>query len=334
MTIAGTSSCARQVGRSLRFAVVLGMLVPGVVAVTVSPARADTFCDLSPTSAGIGIDFAQPTAQIRSSATAQLPFFRGVAKLLPSDAPKSVRALYAGDLSVVARAAKVSTAAEVERLARQSFALSTSASGRAAVKWLEGRCRVPDTIDVVTIGPDNKATKATSPTTGPPNPARVATPPTSTAGGPFDPCSIIPAQLAATALGADPGPGDSTSTRTGGQCSYGTDAGGLIVTIVRGPLALGKTAKDAVLSANTVALASKARDTKGDLVYNTLPGIGDGAFVIGTGASPDKAFTSASLTFYKGDSWVTLLLSYTPAVRDPVTQITSLAKSVAPLVSR
>ena len=323
-----------HVGRSLRFAMALGMLVPAVAAVVAAPAQADTFCDLSPTSAGIGIDFAQPFAQIRSSATAQLPFFRGVAKLLPADAPKSVRALFAGDLAVVAAAARLTSAVEAKRLARQSLALSTSVSGRAAVKWLEGRCRVPDTIDVVTIGPDNKATKTTSPTTSPPNPSRVAAPPTPTTGGPFDPCSIIPPQLAATALGADPGPGESTSTRTGGQCSFGTAGGGLIVTIVRGPSALGKTAKDAVLSANTAALASKARDTKGVVIYNTLPGIGDGAFVIGTGASPDKAFTSASLTFYKGDTWVTLLLSYTPATRDPVTQITSLAKSVAPLVPR
>ena len=308
------------------------MLVPAVFAVVAAPAKADTFCDLAPTSAGIGIDFAQPFAQIRSSATAQLPFFRGVAKLLPADAPKAVRSLFAGDLAVVASATKLNSAVEAKRLARQSLALSTSVSGRAAVKWLEGRCRVPDTIDVVTIGPDSKATKVTSPTTSPPNPARVT--PTTATGGPFDPCSIIPAQLAATALGTDPGPGDSNPTRTGGQCSYGTDAGGLIVTIVRGPFALGKTAKDAVLNANTAALASKARDTKGDVIYNTLPGIGDGAFVIGTGASPDKAFTSASLTFYKGDTWVTLLLSYTPATRDPVTQITSLAKSVAPLVPR
>ena len=331
MTLAVTSRCAPLGGRSLRFAVALGILASGV-AVVASPAKADTFCDLSPTSAGIGIDFSQPVAQIRSSATAQLPFFRSVSKLLPAPAPKSVRALFAGDLAVVTSATKVNTAVEAKRLARQSIALSTSLSGRAAVKWLEGHCRVPDTIDIVTIGPDNKATKTTSPTTSPPNPSRVAAPPTPTTGGPFDPCSIIPPQLAATALGADPGPGESTSTRTGGQCSFGTAGGGLIVTIVRGPSALGKTAKDAVFNANTGALTSKARDTKGDVIYNTLPGIGDGALVIGTGTSPDKAFTSASLTFYKADTFVTLFLSYTPATRNPVTAITTLAKSVALLV--
>lgn len=332
MTVAVMRCSSPFVGQSLRFAVTLGMLVPAAAAFVASPAQADTFCDLAPTNAGIGIDFAQPFPQIRSSATAQLPFFRGVAKLLPADAPKSVRALFAGDLAIVTSAAKVSSAVEAKRLSRQSIALSTSVSGRAAEQWLEGHCRVPDTIDVVTIGPGAKAAKVTSPTTGPPNPARGT--PTAATGGPFDPCSIVPAQLAATALGTDPGPGDATRTPTGGQCSYGTDAGGLIVTIMRGPSALGKTAKDAVMSANTAALASKARDTKGVVIYNTLPGIGDGAFVIGTGASPDKAFTSATLAFYKGDAWVNLFLSYTPASRDPVIQITSLANSVAPLVAR
>ncbi len=69
-------------------------------------------------------------------------------------------------------------------------------------------------------------------------------------------------------------------------------------------------------------------------IYDTLPGIGDGAFVIGTGSSPDKAFTSASLAFYTGDTLVVILLSFHPATRNPIPQVTNLAKAVAPLTPR
>ena len=148
------------------------------------------------------------------------------------------------------------------------------------------------------------------------------------------PCSVITRQNATAALGADPGPGDSTSTPAGGQCSYGTDGGGIILNIVKGPSALGNNAKAAVTRMTASALASKAKDTKGDVIYDTLPGIGDGAFVIGTGSSPDKAFTSASLAFNTGDTLVTILLSFHPATSNPVTQVTNLAKAVAPLVPR
>ena len=162
------------------------------------------------------------------------------------------------------------------------------------------------------------------------NPPRSVAPTTSPAARTSDPCSIIPSRLAAVALGADPGPSDATTVLNGGQCSYGNDIGGIIVTIVRGPSALGKSAKDAVNEGNARALSALAEDPKPDVIYNTLPGIGDGAFVIGTGSSPDKAFTSASLAFYAGDTMVTILLSFHPATRNPVTEIISLAKSVAP----
>ncbi len=325
------STCARPTWAVL---MVTASLVLGAMLASAPVAEADTFCDLSPTSDGIGIDFGQPFAAVRSSAAGQVVVMQQVLKLIPADAPNYVRVLFAGDLAIAKQTIKVASAAQAKRLARQSVAVVSSVSGRAAVKWLEGRCRVPDTIDVVTIGPDTKVAKSTTPTTARPNPARASTPPGSGPATAFDPCAIIPSQLAATVLGAGPGNGDSTATMNGGQCSYGTDGGGLIVTTVIGMSALGKTAKEAVMNANASALASKARDTKGEVIYDTLPGIGDGAFVIGSGASADKAFTSASLTFYTGDTWVSILLSYHPATRNPVTEIILLARSVAPLVPR
>ena len=314
---------------------VVGSLVVGVLGIATPSAQADTFCDLSPTAEGVGIDFSRPLAEIRTSASNRLPFFQNIIKALPANTPKSVRALYAGDLRIVTAAQKVTTTKQTQQLAQQSVALSTTTSGRAAVKWITKRCSIPDTIDVITIGPDTKVPKTTTPPTKPANPARQTTPTSAKAPtGTFNPCSIITRQNATTALEADPGAGDSTATPAGGQCSYSTDGGAIILNVVKGPSALGNSAKEAVNRINASALASKAQDTKGEIIYDTLPGIGDGAFVIGTGTSPDKGFTSASLAFYKGDTLVTILLSFHPADRNPVTHVTNLAKTVATLLPR
>ena len=321
--------CGRWIGT---FAI--GSLVIGALGFSVQVARADTYCDLSPTSEGIGIDFGHPLAEVRLSASTRLPFFQNIAKFLPADTPNSVRSLYAGDLRIVAAATRATTAKQAQLLARQSVALSTSASGRAAVKWITGRCAVPDTADVIAIGPETTVSKRTAPPTKPANPARQTAPPRpNPTAGTFDPCSIVLRQAATQALGADPGPGDSTPTKAGGQCSFGSDGGAIILNIVKGPSSVGNTAREAVSRMNASALASKAQDTTGEVIYDTVPGIGDGAFVIGTGSSPDKGFTSGSLAFYKGDTLVTILLSFHPATRDPISQVTNLGRAVAPLVS-
>jgi len=300
------------------------LLAIGLTVINAPAARADSFCD-SPTSEGVGIDFTQTPNSIRLSAAALLSTFEQLAKRLSSDTPKYVRVLLATDLAIVTKATKVTSVAEAKRLARQAVALSTSVSGRAAVKYLFVKCNAPDPVD------DTKAPKTTTPATRPPNPARGTPTPTGAAAkSGFDPCSIVPQRLAATALGVDPGPGDSTPSLQGGQCSYGNDVGSIIVTIVKGPSTLGSTAKEAI-PANASALAGIAKATQ-PVIYNTLTGIGDGAFVTGTGADPEKAFTSASLTFYIRDTFVTILLSFTPATTEPVPRVTALAKSVAPLV--
>ena len=304
-------------------------VVIGAIWVAAPSARADTFCDLSPTSEGVGIDFGQPMATIRSSASARLPFFQGVGKLLPADAPKSVRSLLASDALLVAKAAKVTTTNEAILLARRSVALSSSASGRAAVKWIAKKCSPPDTIETVYVGADAKAPKTATLPTRPANPARSAAAPSSPApAGTFDPCSVITRQDATAALGTDPGAGDSTPTPAGGQCQYATDVGAINLNVVKGPSTLGKTAKDAVLRMNESALGQKATDTKGDVIYDTLPGIADGAFVIGHGSNPGK-FSAASMAFYAGDTLVTIFLTLDPATLSPVTQVTNLAKAVA-----
>lgn len=300
-------------------------LAIGLTVINAPAARADSFCD-SPTSEGVGIDFTQTPNSIRLRAAALLSTFEQLAKRLSSDTPKYVRVLLATDLAIVTKATKVTSVAEAKRPARQAVALSTSVSGRAAVKYLFVKCNAPDPVD------DTKAPKTTTPATRPPNPARGTPTPTGAAAkSGFDPCSIVPQRLAATALGGDPGPGDSTLTLQGGQCSYGNDVGSIIVTIVKGPSILGSTAKEAVMTTSAGALAGIAKATQ-PVIYNTLTGIGDGAFVTGTGADPEKAFTSASLTFYIRDTFVTILLSFTPATTEPVPRVTALAKSVAPLV--
>lgn len=313
-----------------RRSTLVGLLVTASLALTgvlASPlqARADSFCD-SPTSTGVGIDFTQTPNSIRLSAASLLSTFQQLAKRVPPDAPKYVRLLLAADLVLVTKATKVTSTTEANGLARHAVALSTSVSGRAAVKYLFVKCNLPDPVD------ETDAPKTTQPATRSPNPARATpTPTTPAASGTADPCSIIPQQLAATALGTDPGPGESVPTPQGGQCSYGTDGGGLIVTMVKGPLPNGMTAKEWVTNANAAALAGIAKATQ-PVIYNTLTGIGDGAFVAGTGADPTKGFTSASLTFYVRDTFVTLLLSFTPATSEPVPRVTALARSVAPLV--
>lgn len=97
-------------------ALVVGLLVMATLGLSVPSARADTFCDLSPSADGVGIDFGRPLAEIRSSATARLPFFQKIAKFLPANAPKSVRSLYADDERIVAGAAKVTTAKRLDDL--------------------------------------------------------------------------------------------------------------------------------------------------------------------------------------------------------------------------
>ena len=323
-------SAVRQTWRAATALILTTLLVIGGTVAVTPAARADSFCDTA-TSDGIGIDFTQPPNMIRSSATALLSSFQQAVKNTPPDAPKSVRILLAAHLALVTKATKVNSAAEAKRLARQSVALSTSVSGRAAVKWLSARCNPPHPVDDTTAT-KTTTTKTTAPATRPPNPARgTPTPTTPNAQGTFDPCTIIPRQLAATALGVDPGPGESTPTPQGGQCSYGNDVGSIIVSMVKGPSRLGKTAKEAVEKANVAAMDATA-DATHPVIYHTLTGIGDGAFVAGTGADPTKGFTSASLMFYVGDTFVTILLSFTPATTEPVPRVTALAKSVALLV--
>ena len=248
---------------------------------------------------------------------------------MPPDAPKSVRSLLASGALLVAKAAKVTTTNEATQLARRSVALSSSASVRAAVKWIAKRCSPPDTIETVYVGADAKAPKTATLPTRPANPARAAAVPSRPApADTFDPCSVITRQDATAALGFDPGPGDSTPTPAGGQCQYATDAGAINLNVVKGPSKLGKNAKDAVFRMNASALGQKATDTKGDVIYDTLPGVADGAFVIGHGSNPGK-FSAASLAFYAGDTLVTILLTFHPATLSPVTQVTNLAKTVA-----
>lgn len=137
--------------------------------------------------------------------------------------------------------------------------------------------------------------------------------------------------FARSGIVGDASPACLRSLATRSESSTLRHEDGLIVTMVKGPLPNGMTAKEWVTNANAAALAGIAKATQ-PVIYNTLTGIGDGAFVTGTGADPTKAFTSASLTFYVRDTFVTLLLSFTPATSEPVPSVTALARLVAPLV--
>lgn len=274
--------------------VVTTLLVFGGTLANAPAARADTFCDLSPTSDGVGIDFAQPLDTLRSYAVAVLPFYQHVAKLLPSNAPKSIRLLFAGDLVVVTKATKVTSTAEAKRLAHQSLALSTSASGRAAIKWLVERCNAPDPPDSGV--PDTKATKPTTPPTRPLNPARATTAPKVPVapGGAkpaLDPCSLVTEAEATAALGADPG---LARRPDASQCVYGpgfADTSSATLTVAVAPYG-----KDAF--AATATMASDVRPEIGE--YYQAVTVADRAFNFGKTDDKNPA-DSSTVNFLKGD---------------------------------
>jgi hypothetical protein len=99
-------------------------------------------------------------------------------------------------------------------------------------------------------------------------------------------CSLITEQEASTALGADPGPGQDTTSHGASSCMYGTSP--KIVTVNLVP-SRGKAAYDQL----------RAHAPAGRVV--DVAGVGDGAF--GTSSGP-----ATGIDFYKGDAFVAIVL--------------------------
>jgi hypothetical protein len=153
---------------------------------------------------------------------------------------------------------------------------------------------------------DPVGTAGTTGTTG-----TTATPPgvTSSAAAPANTsiCALITEQEASTALGADPGPGEDTSSHGASSCVYGTAP--MIVTVNLVP-SRGKAAYDQL----------RARAPAGRIV--DIAGIGDAAF--GTTSGP-----AAGVDFYKGDAFVAVVLVAGLAGTTPKDQAIVLAKAAA-----
>jgi hypothetical protein len=267
----------------------------------------DPFCALFVSDRSVNIDFSQAPAQIRESAMQVAPLVEAIRKALPSDTPSGVRTFYAGLAPLVGQATKIDTAQGARLLASRFVALNGSPAGKTAAAWTAKLC--PTALDLpepTTPGSAHAPRSAVAPSPG-------AKP-----GAALDPCSLLTEPEAATALGAAPGPGTSSTGLWAEQCTYDVDAGGVTVTVARGA-AGGKVAFQREL-AN--AQQQVAKDTRHRIVYQTLSDLGDGCFLIGGGSM-------ATLVFYRGDTSVMFSLSFITNVPTPVSQIIAVARAVA-----
>ena len=286
-----------------------GLFLFGVVVMEAPSARADTFCDLSPSADGVAIDFSQPLAAIRAAALQVLPFWRVIGTFLPAGAPKSVRSLFAADAALVAKAAKVTTAKEARQLASRSVALSSSPSGKAAVAWLLKRCSAPDPQET----PDSSLPTKAVPSGVP----KVPTAP-GAANPPLDPCLLVTRADATAALGADPG---AARRPDQSQCVYGPGFGDTTVATLT--VALAPYGKDAF--AATATLASNVRAEIGEY-YQTVS-VADRAFMFGKSDDTNPA-DSATVSFLKGDRVVVVnIFSPGGAARGHVLAVAVIAAS-------
>ena len=130
-------------------------------------------------------------------------------------------------------------------------------------------------------------------------------------GGNGHPCSVVTEQEAATALGADPGPGQETPPgATGvGTCVYG--AGSSVVRVTVDASGVGKAVYDGDRSSYPSASATD------------VPGVGDGAFEITTSAS------QVTVYFYKRGTFVSLTLGTAATTGPPKDQVVALATAAA-----
>lgn len=120
-------------------------------------------------------------------------------------------------------------------------------------------------------------------------------------------CSLITEQEASTALGTDPGPGQDTTSHGASSCMYGTAP--MIVTVNLVPSG-GKAAYDQL---RAHAPAGRTVD---------VAGVGDAAF--GTSSGP-----ATGIDFYKGDTFVAVVLVAATASTPSKNRAIVLAKAAA-----
>ncbi len=120
-------------------------------------------------------------------------------------------------------------------------------------------------------------------------------------------CALVSEQEAGAALGTDPGAGQTVTSHGASSCMYGTSPVILTVNLVPNG---GKAAYDQL----------RAHGIAGQLV--DIPGVGDAAF--GTFHGP-----AAGVDFYKGDTFVAVVLVIGQASTPPKDQAIGLAKTAA-----
>lgn len=182
---------------------------------------------------------------------------------------------------------------------RRSTTARAAAWGMAASLLLAGCSSASPSPGKTAPVPDGSTT--VSPTAGSaaaaPEPAAAAT----------AACSLVTEQEAGAALGADPGRGQAVSSHGASSCMYGASPAIVTVNVVP---ARGKAAYDHV----------RAQAGAGQLV--DIAGVGDAAF--GTFSGP-----AASVQFYKGDTFVAVVLFTGRAGASPKDQVVILAKTAA-----
>ena len=117
-----------------------------------------------------------------------------------------------------------------------------------------------------------------------------------------DACSLITQQEAATALGADPGPGDGAANLGASSCTFGSSPALVSVNVLP--------------TNGMAALKNMQAHATGHNKLTPVPGIGDAAFIVTGGPS-------ASVMFAKGDAMVAVLIvasgAPTPASQSALT---------------
>ena len=134
---------------------------------------------------------------------------------------------------------------------------------------------------------------------------------TSLAGVSIDPCALVTEAEAAAELGYDPGPGADDGT----HCEYGSGTPGAITVTVRtGP----GQGDDAVFQQSLAAAQSQTSNG-----FNTVNGLGDGAFAVLLGPG-------ALIAFHTGDTIVVVFIRFAdPHTPNPSAQAQALASAAA-----
>ncbi|MDQ1724706.1 MAG: hypothetical protein QOG52_1734 [Frankiaceae bacterium] len=196
------------------------------------------------------------------------------------------------------------TLASCNKAPADAAASSSAATSAAATQG-------PDLLTDPSSDPAKPATDATTPAApDTATPADATTAPGATptgAAGQKTACALITQAEAATALGADPGPGEATAAAPATSCLYGQSPSLVTVNLIpiNGKATLGHMTAQAPAGTLT-----------------SIPGVGDSAFTFAAGPS-------ASVWFVKGDAMVAIGVIASAAPGTSSARALTLAKLAA-----